>query len=582
MNPNRLKYLFVLVFLSSLTSASLTWYFRTFRFFLKLGGPYILAIALAFHNIPIIPSGPKHDQNLWMSQGEYLKYSSSASMNANAYYNKSLTPTPDLNIKTFKNGRFTEKTLGLRSSNNSIESNKDNSNRSNIASPTKHVEFNTLTRNIAKMPSKKIDDSGFSSEELDYLKLSQNMNSNILISFFIHKFSLEAGRSFAVSFFYLGGTLGSIFTRFDPKYTTEKYLNVSCILLFFGAILSYISSNWIILAIGRFLLGMASGIAGIMVPIFYGDLLMVEHSESEYLSLAAFFGMIYPLMAPGEILFGALIKQYLLDNDYLTWRGFNFVTGVLAIIAFILLNFNSSEKDPAVKNQKAPDAKSCIQKMPKQTMDNFLRTYFQEESKFFTIFLCLNIFQQFSFINGYFSYAKEIFGHQPNIYILLGVANFVGTLFNFAIKNLKDPNDTSDHYLAHIANTWAMKYIGLISGTGCTFFSFLMFIGFSKNLEVLKFPPALAFVVFFAFGVESIPLMINPEITAQDFHQNYCLFRSIVNWSCGFLITYTANMIFSTLKEGSLLFFGVFSLGFTLIMALSVPELDKKSDHFSY
>ncbi|KAM0682559.1 hypothetical protein MDAP_002403 [Mitosporidium daphniae] len=501
MNPNRLKYLFVLVFLSSLTSASLTWYFRTFRFFLKLGGPYILAIALAFHNIPIIPSGPKHDQNLWMSQGEYLKYSSSASMNANAYYNKSLTPTPDLNIKTFKNGRFTEKTLGLRSSNNSIESNKDNSNRSNIASPTKHVEFNTLTRNIAKMPSKKIDDSGFSSEELDYL------------------------------------------------------------------------NNWIILAIGRFLLGMASGIAGIMVPIFYGDLLMVEHSESEYLSLAAFFGMIYPLMAPGEILFGALIKQYLLDNDYLTWR---------AIIAFILLNFNSSEKDPAVKNQKAPDAKSCIQKMPKQTMDNFLRTYFQEESKFFTIFLCLNIFQQFSFINGYFSYAKEIFGHQPNIYILLGVANFVGTLFNFAIKNLKDPNDTSDHYLAHIANTWAMKYIGLISGTGCTFFSFLMFIGFSKNLEVLKFPPALAFVVFFAFGVESIPLMINPEITAQDFHQNYCLFRSIVNWSCGFLITYTANMIFSTLKEGSLLFFGVFSLGFTLIMALSVPELDKKSDHFSY
>lgn len=131
-----------------------------------------------------------------------------------------------------------------------------------------------------------------------------------------------------------------------------------------------------------------------------------------------------------------------------------------------------------------------------------------EARKLAILIMCLHIFQQLSFINGYFSYTKEIFGDLPNIYLVLGVANFVGVLLRVAIEYLKNTQGGSNNSLMHLDYPLYKKYIAVISAAGSTGASFLLFFGFFENIAPMKYVAAFCFIFCFSFGFGPIPWRI--------------------------------------------------------------------------
>ncbi|KGG51550.1 hypothetical protein DI09_31p10, partial [Mitosporidium daphniae] len=539
---------------------------------LLLTGSFILVTVFSLHIIPIFPPG--FEQVKYAKQLEVIRYTKDQSadlVDADDSYNQTRTSSPDLNITTFINGNAAHENLGVHSGTDNIHSDMDSSETSTTTFPVKTVKFYTLSSNLANM----------SAEELDHYKLAVSLNWDISKWFFNFEFSSEMERSFAISSFYLGAMFISVVTIFTSKFSTKANLILSSIILIYGGVLSAVSPNWILLTIGRFFLGMGSGIAGTMTPIFFTYFENVAGSES----IAKGFRDFYPLLIPGGILLAGILQQYFLNIHYLAWRILNGGTAFLSIIAILFLLPKVSPQ-----NVDSEDMANATQPLMQQTApkssSSLLNTIFGEGSKSAIVIICLHIFQQLSFINGYFSYTKEIFGDLPNISILLGVANVAGTFLNVAInvpKNKKDTKDqekTCNNCFVDLANKIDTKYIGAISGAGTAVFSWVLFLGLFLDISIVKSVSGFGFIFFFALGFGPIPWMINPKITPEKFQKAYGSLGSIVNWLLSFMITLFTNKILSSLNEFAFLIFAVFCAAFALIMAFYVPKLDTRPAEF--
>ncbi|KGG51789.1 glucose major facilitator superfamily transporter [Mitosporidium daphniae] len=541
MNLSSLKHLFALLLLTSLTFTSNSFNSSGAGSVLRLTGACILVALSSFHVIPIFPQEFEQAENLDKLEVAYKKYPSADAMTSGASYDQAIAISPGPNTRVLMNESATHKNLGIQSSSDVIKSDKDNASASNITPPTGNVEFKISTSDITEMPSKKPSSSN----------MSADMNLDKSKWYYNFEFRSEIERSFAFYGFYFGGILGSVVTIFTSYYSTQENLGASATFLFFGGLISCASIYGTFLGIGRLFLGIGSGIAGTMVPIFISDSLLIL----DYKFIAESFTTIYPLILSGSGLFNGFLQQYWLHSYSLAWRILNCGTALLALIAFFLVfipffeqdffpgkyvlyrqdlspgNYFLSEKDspPGEDSQPGQDSPPgedsqpgqdlfpeenlllkdkniskkilIIKKTFKENIVSIFCSVIKEGRKSFLIIIFLHILQKFSLINRYFCYKGEISYSPWDISFLVELAPLLGAFLNVAINALKNLDGTSNNFIVNVANRVDMKYIGVVSGAGCTISSFLLFISLWTNIEPIKVTASFSFIFFFHSGL---------------------------------------------------------------------------------
>ncbi|KGG50512.1 hypothetical protein DI09_68p200 [Mitosporidium daphniae] len=329
---------------------------------------------------------------------------------------------------------------------------------------------------------------------------------------------------------------------------------------------------------------MGIGISRKVADVTYNRFFM----DSDSKAIAKRFKISYQLSIAAGILFSGLLKQYVLNRSFSAWKNFNAANALLSFLFSVLavcrlfISLSNSNPNPNIQetielNGISP---SLDNNETNSNLDSDPNAGFGKIFENLILFVCLYMFQQFSSISGYFSYTEEIFADSPNIYIVLGVANFVGTLLNVAIEALKDSEDACNNCLGNLVNHFDIKSIILISGVVCLILFLVFFPGFLENIALIKSATAFCFIFCFSFGFGPSPWMITPEILPKSLQNAYNPFGYTLNWLCAFLVTFTTTKILSSLNVFAFLISSVFFAVFTLIMAFSGLGLYEKLAKF--
>ncbi|GLD62981.1 solute carrier family 2, facilitated glucose transporter member 1-like protein, partial [Lates japonicus] len=265
----------------------------------------------------------------------------------------------------------------------------------------------------------------------------------------ITKNSLTAIWSISVSIFSVGGILGSFSVGlFVNSLGRKNSMLMANILVFIAAALmgfSKMAGSWEMLIIGRFVVGLYSGLSTGFVPMYVG--------EVSPTSLRGALGTLHQL----GIVIGILIAQVfgmeaIMGNENL-WPlllGFIFIPAVIQCVLlplcpesprFLLINRNEENKAKSVlkKLRGATDVSADMQEMKEEsrqmmrekkvTIKELVQSPLYRQPLIVAIILQLS--QQLSGINAVFYYSTRIFekaGVEQPVYATIG-AGVVNTAF---------------------------------------------------------------------------------------------------------------------------------------------------------
>ncbi|KAM3621970.1 uncharacterized protein V6R79_018409 [Siganus canaliculatus] len=399
----------------------------------------------------------------------------------------------------------------------------------------------------------------------------------------ITKNSLTAIWSIAVSIFSVGGILGSFSVGlFVNRFGRRNSMLMANVLAFIAAALmgfSKMASSWEMLIIGRFVVGLYSGLSTGFVPMYVGEV-----------SPTALRGALGTLHQLG-IVVGILIAQVfglesVMGSDDL-WPlllGFTFVPAVVQCIVlplcpksprFLLINKNEENKAKAVlkKLRGTSDVSADMQEMKEEsrqmmrekkvTIPQLFRSPIYRQPLVIAVILQLS--QQLSGINAVFYYSTRIFEkaevEQP-VYATIG-AGVVNTAFT--VVSL---------FVVERAGRRSLHLVGLLGMAGS---AVLMTIALAlldqyKWMSYLSIVAIFAFVAFFEIGPGPIPWFIVAELFSQGPRPSAIAIAGFTNWTANFIV----GMGFQYVEElcGPYVFviFTVLLLIFFVFTYFKVPE----------
>lgn len=399
----------------------------------------------------------------------------------------------------------------------------------------------------------------------------------------ITKISLTAIWSIAVSIFSVGGIFGSFSVGlFVNRFGRRNSMLLANILAFISAILmgfSKMASSWEMLIIGRFVVGLYSGLTTGFVPMYVG--------EVSPTSLRGALGTLHQL----GIVIGILVAQVfgmelIMGNDNL-WPlllGFTFVPAVVQCILlplcpesprFLLINKNEENKAKAVlkKLRGTTDVSADMQEMKEESRQmmrekkvnivELLRSPLYRQPLIVAVVLQLS--QQLSGINAVFYYSTRIFekaGVEQPVYATIG-AGVVNTAFT--VVSL---------FVVERAGRRSLHMLGLLGMAGS---AILMTIALAlldqlKWMSYLSIVAIFAFVAFFEMGPGPIPWFIVAELFSQGPRPSAIAVAGFTNWTANFIV----GMGFQYVEElcGPYVFviFTVLLLLFFIFTYFKVPE----------
>uniref|UniRef100_A0A8C4EAL9 Solute carrier family 2 member 1 n=1 Tax=Dicentrarchus labrax TaxID=13489 RepID=A0A8C4EAL9_DICLA len=399
----------------------------------------------------------------------------------------------------------------------------------------------------------------------------------------ITKGSLTVIWSIAVAIFSVGGIFGSFSVGlFVNRLGRRNSMLIANILAFIAATLmgfSKMASSWEMLIIGRFVVGLYSGLSTGFVPMYVGEV-----------SPTALRGALGTLHQLG-IVVGILIAQVfgmesVMGNDDL-WPlllGFTFIPAVLQCILlplcpksprFLLINKNEENKAKAVlkKLRGTSDVSADMQEMKEEsrqmmrekkvTIAELFRSPLYRQPIIIAIVLQLS--QQLSGINAVFYFSTRIFekaGVEQPVYATIG-AGVVNTAFT--VVSL---------FVVERAGRRSLHMLGLLGMAGS---ALLMTIAMAlldqlKWMSYLSIVAIFAFVAFFEIGPGPIPWFIVAELFSQGPRPSAFAVAGFSNWTANFIV----GMGFQYLEElcGAYVFviFIVLLLFFLVFTYFKVPE----------
>ncbi|KAF6731831.1 Solute carrier family 2, facilitated glucose transporter member 1 [Oryzias melastigma] len=399
----------------------------------------------------------------------------------------------------------------------------------------------------------------------------------------ITKSSLTAIWSISVSIFSIGGIFGSFSVGlFVNRFGRRNSMLMANILAFIASALmgfSKMASSWEMLIIGRFVVGLYSGLSTGFVPMYVGEVSPTD--------LRGALGTLHQL----GIVVGILIAQVfglevIMGNDEL-WPlllGFIFIPAIIQCVLlplcpesprYLLINKNEENKAKSVlkKLRGTHDVSSDMQEMKEEsrqmmrekkvTILELFRSPLYRQPLLIAVMLQLS--QQLSGINAVFYYSTLIFekaGVAQPVYATIG-AGVVNTAFT--VVSL---------FVVERAGRRSLHLLGLLgmAGAAVLLTIALALLDQLSWMSYVSIVAIFAFVAFFEIGPGPIPWFIVAELFSQGPRPSAIAVAGFSNWTANFIV----GMCFQYGQElcGPYVFiiFVVFLLLFFIFTYFKVPE----------
>ncbi|CAN9511930.1 unnamed protein product [Ophioblennius macclurei] len=395
--------------------------------------------------------------------------------------------------------------------------------------------------------------------------------------------SLTAVWSIAVAIFSVGGIFGSFSVGlFVNRLGRRNSMLLANVLSFIAAALmgfSKMASSWEMLIIGRFVVGLYSGLSTGFVPMYVG--------EVSPTSLRGALGTLHQLGIVVGILIAQVFGMTSIMGNYDLWPlllGFTFIPAVIqcALLPlcpesprFLLINKNEENKAKSVlkKLRGTTDVSADMQEMKEEsrqmmrekkvTILELFRSHLYRQPLMVAIILQLS--QQLSGINAVFYYSTRIFekaGVAQPVYATIG-AGAVNTAFT--VVSL---------FVVERAGRRSLHLLGLLGMAGS---AVLMTIALAlleqyKWMSYLSIVAIFAFVAFFEIGPGPIPWFIVAELFSQGPRPSAIAVAGFSNWTANFIVGMGFQYVEELCGPYVFIIFTVLLLMFFIFTYFKVPE----------
>ncbi|XP_051515975.1 solute carrier family 2, facilitated glucose transporter member 1-like [Myxocyprinus asiaticus] len=389
--------------------------------------------------------------------------------------------------------------------------------------------------------------------------------------------------SVSVAIFSVGGIFGSfsvgLFVNRFGRRNSMLFVNVLAFIAAAFMGFSKLAASWEMLIIGRFIVGLYSGLSTGFVPMYVGEIAPT--------SLRGALGTLHQL----GIVIGILMAQVFGIKEIMgtstMWPfllGFTFIPAVLqcALLPFcpespryLLINQNEEAKAKSVlkKLRGTEDVGADMEEMreesrqmmreKKVTIPELFRSPLYRQPIFIAIMLQLS--QQFSGINAVFYYSTGIFenaGVPEPVYATIG-AGVVNTAFT--VVSL---------FIVERAGRRSLHLIGLM---GMAVSSVLMTIAMAlleqvKWMSYVSIVAIFSFVAFFEIGPGPIPWFIVAELFSQGPRPSAIAVAGFSNWFANFLVGMCFQYVEQLTGPYVFIIFTVLLLIFFVFTYFKVPE----------
>ncbi|XP_043976964.1 solute carrier family 2, facilitated glucose transporter member 1 [Gambusia affinis] len=389
--------------------------------------------------------------------------------------------------------------------------------------------------------------------------------------------------SISVSIFSIGGIFGSFSVGFFVnRLGRRNSMLIANILAFIAAALmgfSKMAKSWEMLIIGRFVVGLYSGLCTGFVPMYVGEI-----------SPTALRGALGTLHQLG-IVIGILIAQIfgldMIMGNAEFWPlllSFLFIPAVIQCVLlplcpesprFLLINKNEESKAKTVlkKLRGTTDVSSDMQEMKEESrqmmrekkvtiLELFRSPLYRQP---ILIAIVLQLSQQLSGINAVFYFSTRIFEKakvpQP-IYATIG-AGVVNTAFT--VVSL---------FIVERAGRRTLHLLGLM---GMAVSAVLMTIALALLdniywMSYLSIVAIFAFVAFFELGPGPIPWFIVAELFSQGPRPSAFAVAGFCNWTANFIVAQSFQYVEELCGAYVFIIFTVLLLFFFIFTYFKVPE----------
>ncbi|XP_034021658.1 solute carrier family 2, facilitated glucose transporter member 1 [Thalassophryne amazonica] len=395
--------------------------------------------------------------------------------------------------------------------------------------------------------------------------------------------TLTALWSIAVAIFSIGGILGSFSVGlFVNRFGRRNSMLMANVLAFLAAAMmgfSKLASSWEMLIIGRFVVGLYSGLSTGFVPMYVGEV-----------SPTALRGALGTLHQLGVVI-GILVAQVFGLESIMgsadLWPlllGFTFIPAVIQSVLlplcpksprFLLINKNEENKAKAVlkKLRGTTDVSGDMQEMKEEsrqmmrerkvTILELFRSHLYRQPLIIAIVLQLS--QQLSGINIVFYYSTLIFeeaGVKQPIYATIG-AGVVNTVFTVVSLFVVE---RAGRRTLHLVGLMGMAVSAVVVTIALALLEHLDWMSYISIVAILTF------VAFFEIGPGPIPWFIVAELFSQGPRPSAIAVAGFSNWTSNFIV----GMCFQYLQKlcGPYVFiiFSVLLLIFFVFTYFKVPE----------
>uniref|UniRef100_A0A665UID2 Solute carrier family 2, facilitated glucose transporter member 1-like n=1 Tax=Echeneis naucrates TaxID=173247 RepID=A0A665UID2_ECHNA len=379
--------------------------------------------------------------------------------------------------------------------------------------------------------------------------------------------TLTALWSLSVAIFSVGGMFGSFSVGiFVNRFGRRNSMLMANVLAFIAALLmgfSKMAASYEMLIIGRFIVGLYSGLSTGFVPMY------VE--EISPTSLRGALGTLHQL----GVVIGILVAQVfgiesILGNATL-WPlllGFTLLPSVLQCVLlplcpesprYLLINCNEESKlrgteDVSEDMQEMREESLQMKKEKAVTIPELFRSSVYRQPIFVAIMLHLS--QQLSGINAVFYYSTGIFeraGVSQPVYATIG-AGVVNTAFTvlFVVERM---------------GRRPLHLIGLMGmAVSAVFLTVLRWMSYVSIAAIFSF------VAFFEIGPGPIPWFIVAELFSQGPRPAAIAVAGFCNWSANFLVGMCFQYVEQLCGPFVFIIFTILLLGFFVFTYFKVPE----------
>ncbi|XP_030623239.1 solute carrier family 2, facilitated glucose transporter member 1a isoform X1 [Chanos chanos] len=400
---------------------------------------------------------------------------------------------------------------------------------------------------------------------------------------YIPKASLTTLWSISVAIFSVGGIFGSFSVGlFVNRLGRRNSMLIANILAFLAAAFmgfSKMASSWEMLIIGRFIIGLYSGLSTGFVPMYVGEIAPT--------SLRGALGTLHQLGVVIGILVAQIFGIESIMGTPTLWPlllGFTFIPAVMqcALLPFcpespryLLINQNEENKAKSVlkKLRGTDDVGADMQEMreesrqmmreKKVTILELFRSPLYRQPLLVAVMLQLS--QQLSGINAVFYYSTTIFekaGVSKPVYATIG-AGVVNVAFT--VVSL---------FVVERAGRRSLHLVGLM---GMAVSAVLMTIAMAlldqlKWMSYVSIVAIFSFVAFFEIGPGPIPWFIVAELFSQGPRPSAIAVAGFSNWLANFIVGMCFQYVEQLTGPYVFIIFTVLLLFFFVFTYFKVPE----------